>query len=104
MMEELGDRAGMATSIGCLGENELGRGNLEQAEILLKDALSQMESLGMTWDIAEAHAELAQLYRQQQNNPLAQHHYTTAHQLFTQLGAKKDIERIEQEWNNGESS
>jgi tetratricopeptide (TPR) repeat protein len=99
LQEELGDRSGMATSIGCLGENELGRGNLEQAEILLKDALSQMEALGMTWHIAETNYDLAQLYRQQQNPTLAQHHYTTAHQLFTQLGAQKDIEKIEQEWN-----
>jgi hypothetical protein len=28
----------------------------------------------------------------------AQHHYAIAHHLFTQLGAQKDIEKIEQEW------
>ncbi|WP_072621858.1 hypothetical protein [Spirulina major] len=30
----------------------------------------------------------------------AQHHYTTAHQLYTQLGAAKDLEHIQQEWQN----
>jgi hypothetical protein len=34
------------------------------------------------------------------HNPTAAHtHYTTAHTLYTQLGAAKDLERIEQEWN-----
>jgi|GEM_PF-1818789 len=33
------------------------------------------------------------------NNPeLAQQHYTIAHQLFTQLGALKDIEKLEGRW------
>jgi hypothetical protein len=34
------------------------------------------------------------------NHPQALHHYTIAHQLFTQLGTMKDIEKIEQEWEN----
>jgi hypothetical protein len=50
---ELGDREGMAISICCLGENELGRGNLDTAEQLLTEALGKMQILGMTWDIAE---------------------------------------------------
>lgn len=54
----------------------------------------------MTWQIAETNWDLAQLYQQCNNPELAQHHYETAHQLFTQLGAKKDIEKIEREWEN----
>jgi tetratricopeptide (TPR) repeat protein len=100
MCEELGNRSGMATSWGCLGENELGRGNLDKAEELLTQALTKMQELSMTYSIAEINWDLAQLYRQRNTLELAQHHYETAHQLFTQLGAKKDIERIEREWDN----
>ncbi|MBD2327322.1 tetratricopeptide repeat protein [Alkalinema sp. FACHB-956] len=97
LREELGDRSGMAVSIGCLGENELGRGNLDQAEVLLKDALAQMQQLGMTDSIAETHWDLAQLYHAKNNPKLAHQHYTTAHQLYSQLGAIKDLEKIEAE-------
>jgi tetratricopeptide (TPR) repeat protein len=97
--EELGDRSGMASSIGCLGENELGRGNLDAAEVYLKDALAQMQQLGMTWSIAETNWDLAQLETKRHNPTAAQTHYTTAHTLYTQLGAAKDLEKIEQEWN-----
>jgi len=97
---ELGDRSGMATSIGCLGENELGRGNLDAAEPLLQEALAKMQELGMTWHIGETNYDLAQLYRQRNNPELAQQHYNTAHQIFQQLGAAKDLEKIEREWHN----
>lgn len=97
---ELGDRSGMATSIGCLGETELGRGNLDAAEPLLQEALVKMQELGMTWHIAETNYDLAQLYRQRNNPELAQQHYNSAHQIFQQLGAAKDLERIEREWES----
>ena len=92
----------MATSWGCLGANELGRGNFEQAETLLLEALEKMQKLGMTWHIAEANFDLALLYRKQQNpdRDRAPKHYTTAHQIYSQLGAAKDLERIEKEWQN----
>ncbi|MEG4961147.1 MULTISPECIES: hypothetical protein [unclassified Microcoleus] len=35
VMTELGDRSGMASSIGCLGEIEMLRGNLDAAEWLI---------------------------------------------------------------------
>ncbi|MFB2877522.1 tetratricopeptide repeat protein [Floridanema aerugineum] len=97
---QLGDRAGMANSIGCLGENELGKGNLDAAEPLLKEALEKMQELGMTWYIGEINYDLAQLYSQRNNTELAQQHYNTAHQIFQQLGAAKDLERIEREWEH----
>ena len=97
---ELGDRPGMATSIGCLGENELGRGNLDAAEPLLQEALAKMQELGMTWHIAETNYDLALLYRKRNNPELAQQYYNTAHQIFEQLGAAKDLERIDREWES----
>ncbi len=97
---ELGDRSGMAISIGCLGDIELGRGNLETAEQLLTEALGQMQTLGMTWHIAETNYDLARLHRKRGNTEVAQQHYDTAHQIFQQLGAAKDLERIDREWHS----
>jgi tetratricopeptide (TPR) repeat protein len=100
LMTELGDCSGMAASIGCLGETELGRGNLDAAEPLLQEALAKMQELGMSWNIAETNYDLAQLYRQGNNPELAQQHYNTAHQIFQQFGAAKDLEKIEREWES----
>ena len=96
--ESLVDRAGIALAIGCMGENALGRGDLEAAEPLLRQALEQMEALGMKSNIAETNFDLALLERKRNNPTQAQTHYTTAHTLFQQLGAAKELERIEQEW------
>ncbi|MEG4090876.1 tetratricopeptide repeat protein [Microcoleus sp. Pol12B4] len=100
MMTELGDRQGMATLIGCLGENELGRGNLDTAEQLLTEALGKMQIQGMTWHIAETNYDLARLERKRGNTEVAQQHYDTAHQIFQQLGAAKDLENIDREWHS----
>jgi tetratricopeptide (TPR) repeat protein len=96
---ELSDRSGIAATWGCLGENELGKGNLDAAEKYLTEALAQMEALRMTWHIAEANFDLAQLWRKRGNEEIAQEHYQKSHQIFQQLGAAKDLERIEREWN-----
>jgi tetratricopeptide (TPR) repeat protein len=61
--EQAGNRAGMATSWSCLGENELGRGNLEAAETWLKQALTVFEELQMLDSLAEINWDLARLYR-----------------------------------------
>jgi len=97
---ELGDREGMAKSLGCLGYNELGRGNLDTAEKLLTEALGKMQKLGMTWHIAETNYDLARLERSRGNTEVAQQHYDTAHQIFQQLGAAKDLERIDRQWHS----
>jgi tetratricopeptide (TPR) repeat protein len=99
---ELGDREGIALSIACLGYNELARGNLDTAEQLLTEALGKMQKLGMTWHIAEANYDLARLERKRGNTEVAQQHYDTAHQIFQQLGAAKDLERIDREWHNSD--
>jgi tetratricopeptide (TPR) repeat protein len=97
---ELDDREGIAISIGYLGENELARGNLDTAEQLLTEALGKMQKLGMTWNIAETNYDLARLERKRDNTEVAQQHYDTAHQIFQQLGAAKDLERIDREWHS----
>jgi tetratricopeptide (TPR) repeat protein len=95
---KLGDRVGMATSLRCLGENELRRRNLEAAETWLKKALAAMEDLQITWQIAETNWGLAQLYRIKGDEQTAQAHYLISHKLYTKLGSKGVLERIEKEW------
>jgi tetratricopeptide (TPR) repeat protein len=97
---ELGDREGMAKSLGCLGENEFARGNLDTAEQLLTEALGKMQILGMAWHIAETNYDFARLERKRGNTEVAQQHYDTAHQIFQQLGAAKDLEKIDREWHS----
>ncbi|MEG4279728.1 tetratricopeptide repeat protein [Microcoleus sp. MON1_C1] len=97
---ELGDREGMATSIGCLGEIEMLRGNLDTAEPLLKESLAKLKKLKQPSKIAEANYDLARLERKRGNTEVAQQHYDTAHQIFQQLGAAKDLERIDREWHS----
>jgi tetratricopeptide (TPR) repeat protein len=97
---ELGNNAGMATNWGDLGKNELERGNLTAAKTLLTKALTAKESLKMFDGIAETNWDLAQLYRAQGDNKRAQLHYATAQNLYTQLGAKLDLAKIEAVWMN----
>ncbi|MBD0261773.1 MAG: tetratricopeptide repeat protein [Tolypothrix sp. Co-bin9] len=98
--KEVHDHYGIASITHILGRNELGRGNLDAAEGLLKDALTKMQILGMTWDIATANYSLARLERQRGDTEVAQQHYNTAHQMYQQLRAAKDLEKIEQEWKS----
>ena len=98
LREELGDRSGMAWITSDRGANELGRGNLDLAKSLLLESLNQSQSLEMKDLMAETNGHLAQLYHAKNNPELAQQHYTIAHQLFTQLGALKDIETLEGRW------
>ncbi len=96
--EALGDRSGMASSYGSLGEVELGRGNLDKAEELLNDALERFESLGNKRWMPECTFRIAQVWQRRGDTATAETHYTLAHQLYTELGAMKDLERIEREW------
>jgi tetratricopeptide (TPR) repeat protein len=98
---ELSDRLGKATSWGCLGENELLRGNLATAENWLKQALTVFEELQIPKSLAEVHWDFAQLYRAKGDEVQGQGHYAISHGLYSKLGATKDLERIEREWNAG---
>jgi len=98
LREELGDRWGMAWITSDRGANELGRSNLDLAESLLLESLNQSQSLEMKDLMAETNGHLTQLYHAKNNPELAQQRYTIAHQLFTQLGALKDIEKLEGRW------
>jgi tetratricopeptide (TPR) repeat protein len=88
----------MATSWGQLGDIERKRGHWDAAERLYRKSMGLSQELGSTWHLAHNHYDFAQLERQRGNPQQAETYYTIAHQLFTQLGAAKDLEKIEQEW------
>ncbi len=92
------DRSLITFLIRWRGVNQLDRNNLVEAENLLSEALVQMEELGMKNGIAETNFDLAQLWQRRNNPDRAQHHYTIARDLYTQLGAAKNLERIEKEF------
>jgi tetratricopeptide (TPR) repeat protein len=96
---ELGDRAGMAAIWRLLGVVERERGNLDPAETWMKQALSMMEELRMPDGIAGLNWSLALLYRAKGDEPTAQEHYAISYALYTKLGAKGDLEEMENEWN-----
>jgi transcriptional regulator with XRE-family HTH domain len=74
---------------------------LETIVNILHYFLRKFEGLGLgdCQFIAEVHYRLMQLEIKRHNPTAAQTHYTTAQTLYTQLGAAKDLEKIEQEWN-----
>jgi tetratricopeptide (TPR) repeat protein len=95
---ELGDRAGMASSWGALGVLERERGNLDVAETWLKQALTAVKNLQMPERIASFNWSLALLYRAKGEEQTAQEHYAISYDLYTKLGAKGDLEEMENEW------
>jgi tetratricopeptide (TPR) repeat protein len=97
---ELNHRPGIANSLGDLGKNELGRGNFPAAKILLTKSLAAKENLKMFDGIAATNWDLAQLYRAQGDNKRAQGHYSIALNLYTQLGADRDLAKIQTTWAN----
>jgi tetratricopeptide (TPR) repeat protein len=97
---ELGDRAGMATSWGVLGDIERNRGNWNAAESLYRQSLQLHEELGDSYKTAVNFSDFALLEKQRGNLTLAQQYYDQAKTIYQQLGAAKDLESIETEWNS----
>jgi tetratricopeptide (TPR) repeat protein len=96
---DLGDSLGLADAIGGLGVVALKREEYDLAEQLLESALSEFERLNARYESGEYRFALAQLWQRRNNPDRAQHHYTIARDLYTQLGAAKDLDRIQTEFN-----
>jgi tetratricopeptide (TPR) repeat protein len=96
---KLGNRSGMAIAWRFQGKHELRQGNFEDAETSLKKALTSMKDLKMVDSIAETSWDLMRLYQAKGNKLQAQEHYSLSRDLFTKLGAKKDLEKVESEWS-----
>ena len=75
---------------------------MDTAEPLLTEALAKLKELKLPSKVAEANYDLARLHRQRGNTEVAQQHYDTAHGIFQQLGAAKDLEKIEKEWHKSD--
>jgi tetratricopeptide (TPR) repeat protein len=96
---ELGDRSGMAEMLGQVGYIEQNRGNWDEAERLFTQMLKLKEELGDRAGVATSHWWLMSLAKSRKNIDLARHHYTIARDIFTQLGAAKNLENLETGFN-----
>ena len=97
---ELGENNGVASSRGSIGVLKFRCGQLDEAETLLNDSLKCFEEFRYRELIAEARFYLALIWRQRANEEKAQYHFAIAHEIYTRLGAAKDLERIEKEFKN----
>ena len=66
--------------------------------MLYNQSLVIWQELGDLASIAEVRWDLARLQLRKSNQPLAEQYYQTAHKIFSELGAAKDLERIESDW------
>ena len=94
----LGNIPKAATEKPYLANTEISLGNLERAENLLSEALPILTELGMMYEQGFANYVYARLEKQRGNLTLAQQYYDQSKTLYQQLGAIKDLERIEKEW------
>ena len=73
-------------------------GDWDQALDLLDQAKGVFEQLGGKHSLGRAHAELAAMYAKREGGPedrtQAQEHISTARTIFTELGAKTDLEEL----------
>ncbi|MBD2457083.1 tetratricopeptide repeat protein [Nostoc sp. FACHB-87] len=83
---------------GNLGEAEFYMGNFESAEKILEEALAKMQELCMVKHIALTNYRLAKLKHRCSNIKMAESHYNIACQIYLNLGALKELEKIEREW------
>jgi tetratricopeptide (TPR) repeat protein len=101
---ELGDRYKIAEAKGDFGELELDRGDLDKAEALLTEALQTFEAMQAIAQIAYVEFRLAQVWQKRGDLTRAEPHRTRARDIYQQLGAAKDLERIETEWQTGKTT
>ena len=97
---ELGDKQGMSQVVGTLGDIERKRGNWDVAESLYRQSLQLRTELGDRAGMAMVSFDFSLLEKQRGNLTLAQQYYDQAKTIYQQLGAVKDLERIETEWNS----
>ncbi|WP_273249758.1 CHAT domain-containing protein, partial [Limnospira indica] len=109
---ELGDRAGMATSWGVLGDIQRNRGNWHEAERLYRQSLELRAELGDRQGIATSWGQLGDIQRFRGNWDEAERLYQQSLALFTELGDRLmmaiswgqlgDIQRNRGNWNEAE--
>ena len=98
ILVSLGGKAKAADVKAYLANTEISLGNLRRAEQLLSESLLVLNELEMLYEQGFANYVYARLEKQRNNLAIAQQYYEKAKSIYQQLGAKKDLERIEQEW------
>ncbi len=91
---ELGDPYGIAGAKCDFGELELDRNNLDLAESYFNEALQGFTQLKAPKGIADCEFGLARLWQKRGDPARAKSHCDRARDLYQQLGAIKDLERI----------
>ena len=83
-----------------MGKVELNKGNLNLSERLLNKALAMAQQQKIASVMATVNFTLAQCWQRKGSLENAQRFYDIAHQMFQQLGAANDLDKIEREWDN----
>ncbi|MGF1619631.1 MAG: tetratricopeptide repeat protein [Rhodomicrobiaceae bacterium] len=91
----LGRKEGIASDYGNLGILYAIRGDLGQAEAMYKKGLAIEEALRRKGGIANAYGNLGDLYAEKGNIVQACAHWRKARDLFTQIGMKPQLEKVE---------
>lgn len=81
-----------------LGEAVLNAGNPEVAREVLQEALKLVDRCGMMKHVASVNYHLARLERSLHNLDQANAYFTTACDILQNLGAKRELNRIQRSW------
>jgi tetratricopeptide (TPR) repeat protein len=111
ILKSLGDRAGIAISLGQLGILQQKWGNYEQAEKLYTESLEIKKSLGDRAGIARSLHQLGILQEEWGNYEQAEKLYTESLEIAKSLGDRAGIAislhqlgRLQEEWGNYEQA
>jgi tetratricopeptide (TPR) repeat protein len=93
--KELGDKQTIAILYDNLGEVYRLKNDKQRAEKFYKKSLEISEVLGFKWQIAEVNCNLGLLYKSLDKNR-SKKHLNTALELYTTLGAKRELEKVKE--------
>ncbi|MDY7055289.1 CHAT domain-containing protein, partial [Limnospira fusiformis] len=88
---ELGDRAGMASSWGVLGDIQRNRGNWDEAERLYQQSLALRSELGDRQGMATTWGSLGEIQRNRGNWEEAERLFQQSLEVMTELGDRKGM-------------
>lgn len=99
LAEKWQDASAIATALVELAEIAIQQGQFDLAAQQLTRALDQLRTQPAIGDLARAEFRLAQVWQQHGDLSRAEIHRDRAREIYQQLGATKDLDRIETEWH-----
>ncbi len=90
----------MASQYGNLGAIHLTRGELDEAERLLRKSLEIDEKLGRLEGMANQYGNLGQIHQTRGDLKQAREHWLKARELFERVGMAPQVEQV-QGWLDG---